>query len=156
MRLFERTAGGQQASRIACFKPLGAVAVKELVIGVQGKTGRIGSAAFLVCGGLAALVHGFQPPPMVDQIASQIIEQLRMRGRLARRTELVGRGHDSAAEMVLPEPVDDDPRQQVTGALLGVGEPMGQRRASIGGAPAWRRRRVPMLRAVTARIKTCK
>ena len=56
-------------------------------------------------------------------------------------------------DVVLPEPIDDHPGQQVAGPLLGVGDPIGQRRAAIRGPPAGRRRRLPVLLAVGGRVE---
>ena len=59
-------------------------------------------------------------------------------GRLALGAEVVGRGDDPPAEVVLPEPVDDHPRGQVPGAVVGVGQPVRQRRrggSSCGSSP---------------------
>ncbi len=52
-----------------------------------------------------------------------------MRGLVAHRAEIAGRADQAAAEVVLPEPVDDHPRRQ---GIVRVGEPVGQRRAPAG------------------------
>ena len=48
------------------------------------------------------------------------------------RAEIVGRPHQPLAEMVLPEPVDDHSCQQAAGAVVDVGQPLGQRRPLVG------------------------
>ena len=41
-----------------------------------------------------------------------------MIGPVAGRAEVVGRAHQAFAEVVLPEPVDNNPRQEAAGAVL--------------------------------------
>ena len=54
-------------------------------------------------------VHPLDPPAAVHELGGQPVEQFGMRRRLAELAEVVGRGHDAPAEVVLPEPVDHAP-----------------------------------------------
>ena len=54
-----------------------------------------------------------------------------MRRPFALDAEVARRGDDAAAEVVLPEPVDDHARQQLAGAVVDVGDPV--RPATAGG-----------------------
>ena len=45
-------------------------------------------------------------------------------GRVALHAEVAGRGDDAAAEVMLPEAIDDHAGEQVPGAVLGVGDPV--------------------------------
>ena len=76
------------------------------------------------------LVDGLEAPAAGHEIAREPIEQLGMRGRVADDAEIAGRGDDAAAEMVLPEPIDDDACRQ---GMIGAGEPCGQLGAAAGG-----------------------
>ena len=62
-------------------------------------------------------------------------------GLLALDAEVARRGDDAAAEVVLPQPVDDHPGQQPAGAVVHVGDPVRQRPPAVRRAPAGRRRR---------------
>ena len=48
----------------------------------------------------------------IDELARQPVEQFRVRGQLAELAEVVGAGHDAAAEVVLPEAIDHHARRQ--------------------------------------------
>ena len=53
----------------------------------------------------------------------QMVEQFGMRGPLAQQAEIAGRADDAAAEMVLPDAVDDHAgRQRVVAAGDGPGQ----------------------------------
>ena len=64
----------------------------------------------------------------VAKLHGQPVEQLGMRGQLAHPAEVVGRGHDPPAEVILPDPVDDRPPGQ---GVARVGEPARQGRAAV-------------------------
>ena len=85
------------------------------------------------------------PPAFANQLAGQPIEQLGMRRRLAAGAEVAGRGDDATAEMELPEAIHLDAGQQCAGAVLRVGDPLGQRPAAVRCAAARRRSGFPML-----------
>ena len=60
--------------------------------------------------------RSFQGPTMVDQVMRQPIEQLLMAGGRALQAEVVGAGYDAATEVMLPQPVDQNPcGQRVVG-----------------------------------------
>jgi hypothetical protein len=49
-------------------------------------------------------------------------------------TEIVRRGDEALTKVVLPEPVHEDPCQQVPGAVIDVGHPLGEGAATAGVA----------------------
>ena len=57
-------------------------------------------------------MHGFEALAILDEVGRQPVEQLRMAGSFSQVTEVAGRFDDAFAEMVLPDPVDDDARRQ--------------------------------------------
>ena len=65
-------------------------------------------------------VEVLERPAVFDQLDGQPVEQFGVGRGFAVGAEVVGRGDDSAAEVVLPEPVDDDAGRQ---RLVGPGEP---------------------------------
>ena len=65
-----------------------------------------------------------EPPAALDIGRRQPVEQLGMRRRRAVEPEVAGRGHDPAAEMIVPEPIDHHPRGQRIGR---VGDPVRER-----------------------------
>src|ERR1043166_4242831 len=71
-----------------------------------------------------------QAPAMSHEVGGQPIEEVRMSWFLAGHAE-IGRGADQAAsEMMHPDAIDDDPRQQ---RIIGADEPTGEGEASTGG-----------------------
>ncbi len=62
-------------------------------------------------------------PATSHETRRQMVEQLRVRGTLASRSEIVDRPHDPHAEQLLPDAIDRDPRGQ---RMPLVGEPVGQ------------------------------
>ena len=132
---------------------------KQRLSGSAGARAASASAALHVDGaGHDQLVDRLEPPAVADQLAGQPVEQLGMRRRLPLLAEVARRGDDPAAEVVLPEPVDDHPGQQVARAPVDVGEPVGQ------GRPAIRRSAQPVggvdrparFAAPASRISTCR
>ena len=87
-------------------------------------------------------VHPLDLPAASHEFVGQPVEQFRMRRRLAELAEVVGRRHDAAAEVVLPQPIDEHPRRQRI--VLG-GDPVRQHRA-----PAARLRALIRLRPAPA------
>ena len=85
----------------------------------------------------------------MHQFDRQPIEQFGMRRPGPLRAKIAGRGHDSPAEMMLPEAVDDHPGEQRPGPVIDVGNPIGQRvaaekssgRRQAGRSASGRRRR---------------
>ena len=70
-----------------------------------------------------------QAPAVFDKLDRQPIEQLRMRRPLALHAKIVRRGHDPAAEVMLPESVDDHASGQ---RMIGPREPIGELRSAAG------------------------
>ena len=50
-------------------------------------------------------MYGLNIPPPGDEAASQPVQKFGMRGTISKKTEVVGAGHDSLAEMPAPDPV---------------------------------------------------
>src|SRR5437879_9068077 len=59
-----------------------------------------------------------------------------MRRPLALRAEIAGCADDAAAQVMLPEAVDDDTCQQMARAVFRVANPISQRPATIRSMPA--------------------
>ena len=78
-------------------------------------------------------MQAFETPAIGHKTAS---EQIGMTRRLAKFAEIAGRGDQPAAEIVLPNAIDDDPRRQ---RVFRVGEPPGQRGAAAGRLQCGRR-----------------
>ncbi len=50
-------------------------------------------------------MHGLHGPTIVDQLIGEIIQQLRVRGRLALFAEVIGRRHKSFTKVILPKAI---------------------------------------------------
>ena len=74
-------------------------------------------------------MHPLEPPAAVHELGGQPVEQLGVGRRLAQLAEVVGRRHDSAAEVILPEPIGHHPGRPRVAA---VGQPVGQRPSLAG------------------------
>ena len=107
----------------------------EPVFGVEGSTCRGMGGGLAVCRTHDdPAVKGLEPPAAADEFAREPVEQRGMDRFIALGAKIVGGSRQPLAEMVLPDPVDGDPRQQAAGPLLDAGEPFGQRGALIGRA----------------------
>ena len=62
-------------------------------------------------------------PVLGDELARQPVEQVRVRGALAVEAKVVRRADDAAAEMVVPDAVNQHAGGQ---RILGAGDPLGQ------------------------------
>ena len=69
-------------------------------------------------------------PAARDELGGEPVEQFGMRRVAAHRAEVVRRGDDALAEVVLPESIDDDAGRE---RVIGTREPFGERRAAAGG-----------------------
>ena len=70
-----------------------------------------------------------EPPLVADQFAGQPVEQFRMRGRLTAGTEIARRRYEPGAQMVLPQAIDNNAGQQMSGSVFNIGNPMGDGRS---------------------------
>ena len=61
-------------------------------------------------------LHLFERTALPRELRGQIVEPLGMGGALAHHPEVIGCADDALAERVLPEPVDQDTRQQRIGS----------------------------------------
>ena len=132
-------------------QPRGCAAPVQFVLRIRLQLGGI------MCGALAVggthhdlFVQRLEPPAVFDQLQRQPVEQLRMRGQLALQTEIVGRIHNAAAEMMLPQAVGHHPREQVPRAVFGVRKPIGQRTPAVTSAPTLGRGYLPRLLVLAA------
>ena len=82
-------------------------------------------------GGQDQAVQGFDVPAAGDEFLGQPVKELRMRRRRCLRAEVVGVLDEAAAEMSLPDAVDDHAGHERIGR---IGEPAGERRATPGDA----------------------
>jgi len=67
-------------------------------------------------------------PSFFDELARQPVEQVGMGRALAARAEILGRLHQADAEMLLPEPIDDDACRE---RMSRRRKPLGKLRARI-------------------------
>src|SRR5688572_27198223 len=74
-----------------------------------------------------------KPPSAANEFLRQVIQQLRMRRLVALQSEVIRSTNQALAEVMLPQPVHDNPREQMTPAILGVHQPFGQRTSLEGG-----------------------
>ena len=133
---FRRPLAASIASRMASASSrIGSAVPEQAVVGVDGHAGRIARRRLAIDRARDDQpMNRLEPPAAADQLASQPFEQLGMVGPVAGRAEVVGRAHQALAEVVLPEPVDNHPRQQGAGAVVDVGEPLGQRHPLVSRA----------------------
>ena len=68
-------------------------------------------------------MEGLDTPARFDEPASEPIEELGVRGGLAAGAKVVARRHEPTAKMLLPDPVDHDPRRE---RVLLTGDPAGE------------------------------
>ena len=71
------------------------------------------------------------------------VEKFGVGGALALGTEIVWGGDDAAAEVLLPDAVDDDAGEEVAGAVFGIGDPIGEGVAAMRGAGVFGGRLLP-------------
>src|SRR6185437_2565248 len=104
-----------------------------------------------------------EPPAVLDQFGGQPVEQFGMRGPTAVEAEIVGRIDQTDAEMIMPQAIDDHPREQrivrprgprgqtlATFALRGVGRQTEIRLQSRDRPDASRRHDFPWLCGIAA------
>ena len=56
-------------------------------------------------------ISSLDRPAVADEAVGEVIEQFRMRRRLAEHAEVIDRRDDAAAEQVMPDAIDDDTRR---------------------------------------------
>ena len=123
---------------------------KELVAQVLGRLGR-DVLGVLPPGGAGQdeFVHGLQLPIVLDQAESQPVEQLGMGGWLGLGAEIVRRGHEPVAEVMLPQTVHYDAGRNVAGSILDIGQPSAQGSPPVGGADTCGSWDLPMRRVLS-------
>src|SRR5207253_64518 len=90
----------------------------ELVVAIEPAARWLFGRALLIDGaGENELMHRLEAPAVGDKLACQVIKQLRMGRSFTAHAEVAWRSDEAATEMMLPEPIDDDARQQIAGAL---------------------------------------
>ena len=75
-------------------------------------------------------VQGLDRTAGASEFGSKVIQQLRMTRSLSPEAEVIGRFHQTATEVLLPNPIDHHPRRQRIGR---IGQPTGQFEATAGG-----------------------
>ena len=106
------------SSRVAelfAFQPLPADVPEQIVGGVGGHAAALAAEVGIDEGRLAIggredhqPLNRFQMPAIGDELGGEPIEQFGMRRVAAHRAEIVRRGDDALAEVILPEAIDDD------------------------------------------------
>ena len=82
--------------------------------------------------GPTLVFHGhYDVVPAGDKLVRQPFEQRWMRWALAAYTEVVNCARQTFAEVMLPDAVDEHPREKRPGALIHVGHPIGQSAALV-------------------------
>src|SRR5437868_1959274 len=71
-----------------------------------------------------------------------------MRGPRSLHAKVVRRGNNTAPKMVLPQAIDNRPGQKLTGAVFGIGDPIGQRTTAITRFATFGRSQLPMFFAL--------
>ncbi len=71
-------------------------------------------------------VDTFQAPVGCDKLTRRLFQQFGVRRGVSRSSEVICCCHQSAAEMLLPETIDNDVRQQCPGAGLRICYPVSQ------------------------------
>ena len=66
----------------------------------------------------------FDAPAIFNEIDCEPVEQLRMRRRTPRVSEVTERFHDPASEVMMPDTIDEDPRRE---RMVGLSQPAGER-----------------------------
>ncbi len=125
-RGIERAADGQDAvAQFLGVEPLAVHPPEPSVVGVDAGGGRVVARRLAIDGaGDDQPMDRLERLAAVAQLDGQPVEQLRMRRLRAVAAEVVGRVHQSPAEVIVPDAVDDrSPGQHVGGA----GDPLGQR-----------------------------
>ena len=67
-------------------------------------------------------MHVFDGPAVIDELARQPVEQLRMAGSAAMQAEIVGRRYESLAKVMLPKSIHQNAGSQ---GMIGASQPAG-------------------------------
>lgn len=119
-------------------EPDGAAVGKKPVFGIDCLVPACGGSASVSYMTMRRVRHDeplerFQTPAAANQFEGEPVEKLRMRGPVALHAEVVRRADEALAEVLLPDPVYDNARQQMPGAIDGIGEPERERGALVRG-----------------------
>ena len=71
-------------------------------------------------------MNGLELPAIPDQLAGKPVEQLGMRWKRTRAPEIIRSGDNARAEVMLPKTVHRHPRGECSGALVRIGDPVGE------------------------------
>ena len=126
------------ASRIASASSRrSGIAGQQAVVGIDRRAPRAGGARLPVDRrGQDQAVQRLGAPARAHQLGGQELEQLGMSRRRAGVAQVVGRGGQAGAEMVLPDPVGQHPGQQRRRPRAGPGQPPRQGQPPAGRARA--------------------
>jgi hypothetical protein len=101
----------ERIARLLEVEPLAVLPPQQPILGIDRV--RFGNviARLLIHGrGHDQLVQLLDRPAVVHEAHGEVIEQLRMRRRLAARAEVAGRAHEALAEVMQPDAVDHHAR----------------------------------------------
>ena len=70
------------------------------------------------------LVESFECPSIGNQIMGEIIEEMRMSGLTSLETKVINGFHDAPPKMMMPEPVNNDPRKEVSCTVVHISDPL--------------------------------
>ena len=73
-------------------------------------------------------MEGFEAPTRLDEFPGQSVEELRVRGKAAVGSKIIGVFDDSGAEVMAPNTIDDNAGEDW---VTGVGDPFGEAPASV-------------------------
>ena len=71
-----------------------------------------------------------QAPAATDKLTGEPLEELRVGGRIGLGAEIAWGRDQAGAEILLPDPVDDDAGREAARSGFGIGDPAGQGRAA--------------------------
>lgn len=107
---------------------------EQVIVGVAGEGVRLRRAALLPGRRRHDVaLQRLDRPAVRDEPRREVVEQFGVRGPFAGRAEVIGRGDEPAAKMLLPDAVDDHARVE---GIARAGESPGERAAAIVGEGA--------------------
>src|SRR5437870_5063623 len=116
----------------------------EAVVRVHSRLRLVPARALHVRGaGHDQLVDWLQASAVLDELVRQPLQQLGVSRRLAPAAEIARRRYNALAQVMLPEPINNNAGQQVAGAAMKVRQPFGERPPPVRRSPTRRRLLLP-------------